>query len=56
MNNPMPFMYSMDPKMIDTRITNLEKELMNLKNRIIKLENQNNNYSNDYQPNSYNMM
>ena len=63
MNNTMPFLYpntfdwGMNDKQIENRITNLEREISILKNRINKLENKNyDNYSNNYQPNSYNMM
>ena len=69
MNNTMPFLYpntfegtinwGMNNN-IENRINILEKEINNLKNRINKLENKSNNYndnySNNYQPNSYNMM
>lgn len=67
MNNTMPY-YPFQPnemnnyynqdineiKYFDNRIKSLEKEIINLKNRIAKLE-KDNNMSN-YQPNSYNMM
>ena len=70
MNNTMPFLYPNsfegtinwgmnNDKIIDNRINNLEREIVNLKNRISRLENNknyNDNYSNNYQPNSYNMM
>ena len=65
MNNTMPFLYpntfdwGMNDKQIENRITNLEREISNLRNRITRLENNksyNDNYSNNYQPNSYNMM
>jgi len=61
-NNSYPNVDSMqntDIKTLDVRINNLEREILNLKNRINKLENMNNhssNYSSNYQANSYNMM
>ena len=45
-----------DFKNFENRIYNLEKEIINVKNRISKLENLNNNYTTNYKPNSYNMM
>ena len=54
MNN-MPFLYQFN--MLEERIFNLEKEVNFLKNRIEKLENnKKDNYSNNYQPNMYQMM
>lgn len=47
-------------KGIENRINSLEKEVAMLKNRFNQYENNhkhyNDNYSNNYQPNSYNMM
>ena len=71
MNNTMPFLYPNtfegtinwgmnNDKMIESKINNLEREILSLKSRITRLENNsknyNDNYSNNYQPNSYNMM
>ena len=58
--NGMPYFLNQgetDLKSFINRIENLEKEIINVKNRISKLENINSNYkTNNYQPNSYNMM
>ena len=47
-------------KNIENRIYNLEKEIMKLQNKINKLENKktpySDNYTSNYQPNTYNMM
>ena len=70
MNTNMPFLYpntfegtinwgmNTDIRTLENKVNNLEKEVMNLKNRVSRLENNkyNDNYSNNYQPNSYNMM
>lgn len=70
MNSPIPFlpnpyfnndnminnMQNTDIKNIENRIYNLEKELYNLKSRITKLETNNDNYTNSYKVNTYNMM
>lgn len=45
---------------LENRIFNLEKEIMKLQNKISRLENKptpyNDNYTSNYQPNSYNIM
>lgn len=41
---------------LENRVFNLEREVMRLKNKLEKLENTPNNYTSNYQPNSYNMM
>lgn len=45
---------------LENRVYNLEKEVMKLQNKISRLENTpmpyNDNYTSNYQPNSYNMM
>ncbi len=67
MNTNMPFLYpntfegtinwGMNDNKVLERLNNLEKEVISLKNRINRLENKSmDNYSNNYQPNSYNMM
>ena len=48
-------MQNNDIKILEDKINKLDKEINNLKNRIIKLENTN-NYSSNYTANSYNMM
>ena len=53
-------MQNWDIRNLENRVYNLEKEVSNLKNRVTRLEkgynNYNDNYSTNYQPNSYNMM
>lgn len=45
---------------LENRVYNLEREVMRLKNKLAKLENMptpyQDNYTSNYQPNSYNMM
>jgi len=45
---------------LENRVYNLEKEVMKLQNKVSRLENTpiplNDNYTSNYQPNSYNMM
>jgi len=47
---------------LENRVYNLEKEVMNLRNKINRLENSNtsykdkDNYTSNYNPNSYNIM
>lgn len=45
---------------LENRVFNLEKEVMNLRNKISRLENSHapyqDNYTSNYNPNSYNMM
>lgn len=48
-------MQNNDIKILEDKINKLDKEINNLKNRIIKLESTN-NYSSNYTANSYNMM
>lgn len=48
-------MQNNDIKILEDKINKLDKEINNLKNRIIKLESAN-NYSSNYTANSYNMM
>lgn len=52
--------YNQDIKNLENRVYNLEKEVMRLRNKIERLENTktpyNDNYTSNYQPNSYNMM
>lgn len=58
MNQNYPNVDSMqnsDIKMLEDKINKLDREITNLKQRISKLEN-NNNYSSNYKANSYNMM
>lgn len=60
----IPFVYPNvlgmnNDKQLENIIANLEREIANLKARVSRLENTksyNDNYSNNYQPNSYNMM
>lgn len=72
MNNniqPFPFQgemnypnmnFNQDLRNLENRVYNLEREIMRLKNKIERLENTptpyNDNYTSNYQPNSYNMM
>lgn len=44
-----------DIKELENKINNLEKEICNLKNKITRLETIN-NYTSNYQANSYNIM
>lgn len=58
MNQNYPNVDSMqnsDINILEDKINKLDKEITNLKQRISKLEN-NNNYSSNYKANSYNMM
>ena len=58
MNQNYPNVDSMqnsDIKMLEDKINKLDREITNLKQRISKLES-NNNYSSNYKANSYNMM
>lgn len=58
MNQNYPNVDSMqnsDIKILEDKINKLDREITNLKQRISKLEN-NNNYSSNYKANSYNMM
>ena len=54
--------YNQDIRNLENRVYNLEREVMRLKNKIDKLENipmplnDSDNYTSNYQPNSYNMM
>ncbi len=52
--------YHSDIRNLENRVYNLEKEVMKLKNKISKLENTpmplQDNYTSNYQPNTYNMM
>ena len=48
-------MQNYDIRNLEKRVNELEKELLNLKNKVSRLEN-NNNYSSNYKANSYNMM
>ncbi len=52
--------FNQDIRNLENRVYNLEKEVMRLKNKIEKLENTptpyHDNYTSNYQPNSYNMM
>ena len=47
-----------DIRNLENRVSNLEREVNILKNKINRLENKNyqDNYTSNYQPNSYNMM
>ena len=69
MNNPIPFivnpyneypnvnsMQNNDIKNLENRVYNLEKELANLKAKIVKIEQENDIYTNSYKANTYNMM
>ena len=72
MNNnmqPFPFQsginypnmnYNQEIRNLENRVYNLEKEVMRLKNKIERLENTqtpyDDNYTSNYQPNSYNIM
>ncbi len=58
MNQNYPNVDSMqnsDIKILEDKINKLDREITNLKQRISKLES-NNNYSSNYKANSYNMM
>ena len=52
--------FNQDIKNLENRVYNLEREVNRLKNKVERLENSktlyNDNYSSNYQPNSYNMM
>ena len=52
--------YNQDIRNLENRVYNLEREVMRLKNKLDKLENTpisaSDNYTSNYQPNSYNMM
>lgn len=57
---PNPYMNNFNQdiqsfKNFENRISNLEKDIINLKHRVNKLE-KNDNYSTNYKPNGYNMM
>ena len=53
-------MVKISPSILAADFNNLEKEVMNLQNKILKLENTpmplSDNYTSSYQPNTYNMM
>lgn len=59
MNNPN-MNFNHDIRNLENRVYNLEREVMRLKNKIDRLENTptpyNDNFTSNYQPNSYNMM
>ncbi len=70
-NNVPPFMipngmnmtndnYNQDIRNLENRVYNLEKEVNRLKRKVEKLENAptpyHDNYTSNYQPNTYNMM
>lgn len=52
--------FNQDLRNLETRVYNLEREVMRLKKKLEKLENTpmplGDNYTSNYQPNSYNMM
>lgn len=61
MNLPNNMNYNQDLKNLENRVYHLEREVMRLKNKIDRLESvptpyNNDNYTSNYQPNSYNIM
>ena len=49
-------MQNWDIRNLEKKMDTLEREMNILKNRIIRLESTNNNYTSNYKANSYNMM